>query len=368
MKFIEATEVNTGRQLAWDYARGFAVICMVICHGVMHLGIGYPEDPYYFIADNILGGPVAAPLFMLCLGMGLCFSKRTSPLYMLKRGCKFLIGAYVLSLFRGGLLAILGGMHVGWEVNEVGVDYADMALKANLIVDILQFAGMMFLFFALALWLRLNNWVLLACGIAFQLTGHLFEGYEGSNGITTALWGLLIPSGEVDPEECLSCFPFLIWAIYPIVGYLFGQLLRRVSDLEAFYRHIFVAASVLLALYAAVTAAWGLFPFSPSYYWHTLPEAFFFVALDLWVVALFHWLTPRLPRLVHSVLVNLSLDITRVYCVSWCLILWIRIPIQVNYDMRGIEPLYAYLPAIAILVASHFIQKWAKKNVEQHIL
>lgn len=362
MSLLSPTETNTGRQLALDYARGFAVICMVLCHAVMHLGIGYDEDPLYFFADEILGGPSVAPLFMICLGISLCYSRHTSPLYLLKRGIKYLLGAYLLSFLRGGLLAIMGGMATGWDNNEVGVDYADMALKANMIVDILQFAGVMFLFLALALKLKLNNWMMLAAGILFQLVGHCFEAYDAGNGYATALWGLLIPSGDVDPDICLSCFPFTLWAIYPIIGYIFGQYLRRISDLDFFYKRAFIASGALTLLYFIILFIWGNRPFSPSYYWHTLPEAFFYLALDLFIISAFHLLIPRMPHFLHTIFVNYSYDITRVYCVSWCLILWIRIPIQVNYDMRGIEPLHAYPIAFVILIASFFIQKWAKRK------
>ena len=354
---IGNTEVNTGRQLALDYARGLAVICMILCHTVLHLSTGYADHPLFRFGDEALGGPTTAPLFMICLGIGLCYSRNTTPGYLLRRGIRLLLGGYLLNLCRGGLFLLIAGLAFDWKIEGVDADLPAFTLYACMIGDILMFAGITFMFFALVVRLRVSNWLLAVLAIVFQLVGHLFEQYDAGNAIVTSLWGLIIPSGAKDYEDCMACFPFLLWALYPIFGYLFGQKLRRVTDLDVFYRRIFLVTAPITVFYAVLNVVYGIRPFSDEYYWHTLGDAFFFLALDLMIISGFHLLIPYMPGWVHTPLCNLSHDITRVYCVSWCLILWVGIPLLALTDMEGIHPAWAYLPGVLFVYASYYLQK-----------
>lgn len=363
---LSKTPVNTDRQFALDYAKGLAIFFMIICHAIIHLSMGYRGTVAYNIGNSILGGPSTAPYFMVCLGIGLVYSRRTSPGYLLRRGIQFLLGAYLLNLCRGGFFLLLAGGLLGWtpEENGVDVDFAGEAFFSIMIVDILQFAGVTFLFFALALKLKLRNWMMLALAILFQVVSHFFEQYRTGNDFATALLGLLLPTGNIDEEECLSCFPFLVWAIYPVVGYLFGQLLQRVNDLDRFYKWIFWPTLVLSFSYFAIMITMGkMLPFSNAYYWHNLIEVFFYLCIGFCILAAFHLYSRNLPQILFKPLTPFSRDITRVYCVSWCLILWMRMAIQLTYDERGLDPIYVYLISVPIIVASYYIQKWAKKII-----
>lgn len=359
--------VNTGRQFALDYAKGLAIIYMVICHTVMYYSVGYRDTTSFIIADSILGGPSTAPYFMICLGIGIVYSHRTTPAYLFKRGLLFLFGSYVLNLVRGGLPVIGSGLALGWsaEENGVGVDLAEEAYFACMIVDILQFAGLAFLFFALALKLRLKNWMLLAIAILLQLVSHLFEGYQAGNAYVTALLGLLIPSGTVVEDSCISCFSFTVWLIYPVVGYLFGQLLQRVTDLDRFYRRIFWPTLVLSFTYFGIMITTGkMLPFSNAYYWHNLIETVFYLCIDFCILSAFHLYARNLPQFLFRPLTPLSRDITRVYCVSWCIIVWTSMVIRLFYE-DGVDPLLGYLAAVLIIIASYYLQKLAKVYFSQ---
>lgn len=359
------TPVNTGRQFALDYAKGLAIIFMIICHTIMHISMGYRGTVAFNIGNSILGGPSTAPYFMICLGVGIVYSQRTSPLYLFKRGLKLLFGAYLLNLCRGGLTIFLLGALLGWspEENGLDLDLGEECFYANMIVDILQFAGMAFLFFSLALWLKLKNWMLLALALVFQVISHFFEGYRAENEYVTALLGLIIPSGSIEEEDCLSCFPFLVWAIYPVVGYWFGQILQRVTDLNRFYRIIFWPTLVLSLIFIAILIIKGkMMPFSNAYYWHNLIEVFFYLCIDFCILAAFHLYSANLPQILFKPLTPFSRDITRMYCVSWCIIIHLRMVIQLVYDERGLAPIYTYILSVLVIVASYYIQKKFKKS------
>ncbi len=362
MNLLASKEINTGRQVLLDYARGIAIIGMVICHTVMRFS---PEanDLGYFIADNYLGGPIAAPLFMICLGVGICYGQHTSAWDLLKRGLMLLIGSYVLNLIRGGWFAWLGAFATGDPMLH------EHAIFATFIVDILQFAGMAFLFFSLMTSLKANWIVQLALAIVLNLIGPMFERYDAGDPIITALWGLLIPSGVGDPDECLSCFPFTQWIIFPCFGVAFGRILRRVTDLKLFYRYILYVTSALMLVYLAFNIAWGLYPFSNGLYYRShLLDCLAYIALDLWVLALIYFTEPYMPKSWMSKLDNFSHNITSIYCISWCLILWFSIPVTFILGKRDTNSLLIYPIGVFILFLSNFIaNKWkarrmAKKN------
>ena len=62
-------EVNTGRQIELDIAKGFAILFMIWVHTAETFSAGTGLG--YEIVDNFLGGPFAAPVFMVCMGIGM---------------------------------------------------------------------------------------------------------------------------------------------------------------------------------------------------------------------------------------------------------------------------------------------------------
>lgn len=352
-----STEVNTKRQIALDHARGLAIIGMVMCHTTLRFS---PEanDLGYFIADNFLGGPIAAPLFMICLGIGLCYGTHNTPKELLKRGLLLLIGSYVLNLIRGGLLAWLGAFVTGDPTLH------EHAIFATFIVDILQFAGVAFLFFSLMFWMKVHWFVQFILAVALNLIGPFYEQYDTGNAIYTALLGLLIPSGNFTEDECIACFPLSQWIIFPCFGVLFGRMLRRVKDMKLFYRNLFCFTSVLMVFYAGCNIKWGLMPFSNgNYYWSHLPDCIMYIALDVWVISIMHFINPHMPKVIMNKLENYSHNITSIYCISWCLILWFSIPIVFILEKKNLNSWLTYPIGLVILFLANYIaNKWKSRR------
>jgi len=360
---FDNSAVNAGRQVALDYAKAIAIICMVICHTVLYLSVGFNEDMAFRFADNVLGGPTVAPLLMVCMGIGICYSRRTSPHYLFKRGIKFLLGGYLLNLARGGGFALLGGLLLGWSPaeNGIGVDLAELSFYANMIVDIFQFAGCALLFFSLVVWLNINKWVLLAIGIVMHLVGNQFESLDFGNPYVTALAGVVWPTGVKTDVMCVSCFPFVLWAIYPIFGYVYGKILLRVTDVDRFYRYMLPNVGAVSIVYIMIISVMGPHPFSETYYWHSLVNVFFYLSLVMFMISACHVFSAYMPRLVTPAVHCFSHNLTRIYCVSWCLVIWVSLPYQIFVDEKGTCPVYSYVVGIAIFVASWYLQRQSRR-------
>ena len=130
-------EINTGRQIGVDMAKMFAIFFMVIIHTFeggdadMETGLGY-----FF--DSIAGAQFGAPVFMLCMGIGLTFSRKNDAATMMRRGVMLFVAGYVLNIIRALPFLIL------WLINS-DEEYITDTVHALTDVDIFQFAGTAFL-------------------------------------------------------------------------------------------------------------------------------------------------------------------------------------------------------------------------------
>ena len=62
-------ETNTGRQKETDMAKGFAIIFMIWVHVLLECTAGHDLGVWPMLVDDIFGGPFAAPVFMVLMGL-----------------------------------------------------------------------------------------------------------------------------------------------------------------------------------------------------------------------------------------------------------------------------------------------------------
>jgi uncharacterized membrane protein len=70
---------NAARQPELDMARGLAVFFMIAVHVLEILGDTALAETGPGIVIGFLGGPPAAPVFMMLLGVGIVYSARATP-------------------------------------------------------------------------------------------------------------------------------------------------------------------------------------------------------------------------------------------------------------------------------------------------
>lgn len=351
MKLFSNTEVNTGRQPELDMAKGFAIVAMIICHTVLIYAMN-GTGPGAVIADKVLGGPIAAPLFMIAMGIGICYSRHSSSLEMVRRGFGLLVSAYLLNLVRGGIPVLFGSLVMGREVMSPYVVWAVM------VGDILQFAGLAFMFLGVAKKMEVSDLRLALIAIICAVIGGVCTGYDTGNDAVNALFGLFFAAGDAEGLGNVSAFPFLNWIIFPVFGLVFGKMLRRCNDTSRFYAIITAITLPLTMFYVWYSSRHGFFPFSEGhYFWPTLVESMFFISLDLLIIAIFFWLSKILPVKIFQPLTCLSRNINSVYCISWVIICWTGLPIVFLLDY-ALNPWYAYPIGIAIAAISYYLAKW----------
>lgn len=214
--------VNKGRQDELDIAKGMAIIFMVWCHTLRTLG-GNTESILGFFVDGILGGPFAAPVFMISMGIGINFSRRSTPKYMAIRGLKLLFYAYLLNFCRYTVPSII--LYLITKKDEfiscIGNDFGE--------VDILQFAGISFILFAIFKKIKIPDFFLLSTAELLSLFGTLLKD------ISTKITWLNCILGLFWKAQNRSYFTLFHWLIFPVVGYFLGDLIKKCTDKKYAY-------------------------------------------------------------------------------------------------------------------------------------
>ena len=299
-------EVNTGRQLELDIAKGFAIIFMVWVHVFEELSPSTSGGLYTL--TEIFGGPFAAPVFMICMGIGMGFSRNNAPKDLFKRGLSLLWVGLILNVCRFVIPDLI--KYAGTGNSAYLYDTIQMFS-----VDILQFAGLAFLFFALAKKLKLNNIVLVVVGLGASVLGMLLSSISSGNTLADMFLGYIWGTAN------WSYFPFLSWIIFPIYGYIFSTFLRRCIDKRKAYLIITPLCLVIMLGYAYITATKGLMYFSNGSYYHlSVVDSVFFCVLGTLVFGICFWLTQLLSRCGFVTFCRFSKNINTIYCIHWVLI------------------------------------------------
>ena len=214
---MSTERINAGRQHELDVAKVLAILYMVVIHVYEEMGAvpwWTPPDSLFRIVMEFLGGPLAAPVFMFAMGVGMVYTKCRNPRAFAKRGLRLLVASYLLNVVRMTvpfyLARLAGDSWGGWTVvDTIGL------------VDILQFAGMAFLLMALLEKCRVGRGWIVAV--------RLFH------------------------TNSTVCFPLTLWFVYPAFGVLFGEYLLDVRDKKKMYGRIaMVSAAVFVALCAGM--------------------------------------------------------------------------------------------------------------------
>ena len=319
--YISLEHVNKGRQYEVDCVKFFAVIFMVCIHIYEQLGsYDYHNNlPTGFFCNAIefLGGPMAAPVFMFAMGIGMVFTRHNSPKDFVKRGFKLLSMGFLLNFFRETLLEILGNL-------ILGMDYSfEYIADGFLNIDILHFAGMTFLAAGLMKKAKINSKTMLVIGIFFQAIGIWFSRLTFSSVITGNLLGLLFPTGEK------VAFPLSLWCLYPLSGILFGEYLQKVLNKEKFYRILIIAGSAvsvamiscLLFIGYDIRLIYALC--DNSYYHQNFIGVIFIMPFVVLSLGISYFLFKGIGQTKLGVFISFcSKNLNMIYIIQWLLIAW----------------------------------------------
>ena len=225
-----------------DCVKAFAVIYMVCIHVYEQLSVFdyanvMPDTPYR-IAIEFAGGPLAAPVFMFCMGIGMVYTRHNKASDFLKRGLKLLITGYALNFFRQTLLQLIGLL--------IGID-TDLDIIGGLLnVDILEFAGMSFIVIGLMKQIKVKTYVMCIIAILLQAISIRAVNLNIGPMVLQCIIGLILPTGK------WVAFPLGLWLIYPVSGMLFAEKLKDITNRSELYKKLIAVSSAFFVAYTGV--------------------------------------------------------------------------------------------------------------------
>ncbi|GGG81530.1 heparan-alpha-glucosaminide N-acetyltransferase domain-containing protein [Paenibacillus radicis (ex Gao et al. 2016)] len=306
---------NVGRQNELDVARGLAVIFMVLIHMLLELSNrSTQEESIYGILTQLLGGVPAAPVFMFLLGVGIIYSRKNTPGLLVKRGLTLVAAGYILNLFRSVIPAWINTF-LGFE-SPVAV--SNLVYENLFYIDILQFAGLAMLFFAVSLYFNFSireYMLVLLLFMIFNLFMLPYIPYYEATAVapfTALLFG-----------NDFSYFPFFTWIAYPIGGYLFGTYLIQTGNKFEFYKRVFKVTSIILVAYSVCVVLFNFptgYESDSSYYHHTIIVNLVYILFILFWISILYFISNKLHGLGWTFLKSASALTTEIYFIHFLFI------------------------------------------------
>ena len=312
-RIFSSQRINTGRQPEVDLLKAFSIIMMIVTHVIDELYIGYEVHTPFMVINDILAQSIGAMGFMICMGIGVVYSRAASPDSYIRRGISLLMTGQLLNIVRYTLPGAITFMMTGEESVR---DHCMLTFSS----DILQFAGLFFLCMALFKHLKLKSGHIFAISVAGNIIGMFL-----TLKLNTGFYGVDQFIGLFFFTETESYFPFFHWLIYPAFGMVLGDILQHVKDKKRFYGYCLVPGMLVWALYYYI----GIFVEQDvlKFYneWQSMAyvniaDALLQLICNFAMLCLFYFLSvPAVPNVMKGA-GFISKNINRFYCVHLALI------------------------------------------------
>jgi len=357
---VKEEKVNLGRQREFDLVKALAIFFMVIIHVYEELAnVDYSvacTEPFDIILQ-FLGGPLAAPVFMFAMGLGISYSSHREPKDLIKRGIGIFFFAYLLNIIRYTIPEIIT------EIMSEGIENLEYKtiFAATFFIDILSFAGLTFIFTGL-----FKKWKVPVIGVVIialfmQAAGFVITSYVVFHNVfTKCFFGLFVKSSTY------SYFPFFQWYLYPALGLLFAKYLRHIEDTDKLYGGILLFSAAFLCAFLASLSYIGydirsLFTLADELYYNQSLLHTIFSLLSMAIeLSLVHFLLKviHLPKL-EKVIAFMSSNLNNIYIVQWIIIGWLEY--FIIYDETLLEKEWVIPMGLLLVVVSTLIVLVYKK-------
>ncbi|MBR6222099.1 MAG: hypothetical protein IKQ71_01530 [Lachnospiraceae bacterium] len=258
-------------------------------------------------------------VFMICMGFGIG-GGRQNPDSILRNGIQFLLIGAILNIFRWLIPGIIQDLIIHTPlINDI-----NFCLQS----DIYYFVGIFFVFYSFLLRLKIKTpGLVMISVITLTINTILTPILHGSikNPTVACLLGNLVYVDET------SCFPLLSWAIFPTVGILLGEMLKKSDEeqRENFMKRIFDFSAVLFISFTVFLWNYHIdiekSLVSPANEYITdLPNVILLLSLALFLISLTYYLCKKIgASKFMGFMLKISAFIIPFYMVQWIIIAWI---------------------------------------------
>lgn len=307
--------MNKKRQLEIDIAKGLAIFFMFLVHCYENYGADSIQHQGFFShLVFFLGGPLAAPVFMFCMGVGMVYTRKQSSKEFLKRGLSLFLIGYLLNFVRDFIpYTIQGYMHHDSSLSQTAWDYL-------LCTDVLPFAGLAYIFMGLFKQSKLKDNRLILFYAICAITNVFLSPIKLESRVLASITGLLWASWDC------TWFPFLSWIAFPIAGYLFGKQLMNHQNVDDYYKKSLTWSGLLffpllIVMYGLNINCGALDGFFDMEFFHMnwFGNIMTLDVVILWI-SFWHFANENLPKIMKNTLTRWSKQINTMYIVQWVFI------------------------------------------------
>ena len=241
-------EINTGRQVEFDYMKGLFIPMILLIHSFQMMGGASSQVPAYKVA-YILATMTGSAIFLFVLGLGSTYSRRTNA-QLVRDGLKLLVYELIWNVLALSLPMVIGqalrsllGMETAWKIT-----WERMPMMIEYI-NIFFIAGISYLLLALLRQIKTPTWVYFALAILMMFVNpYLFM--DGKSTGNTMLDYVLTMFAGGRPAVSLCCLAHIP---YVLLGVGFGRVLRRTTNKARLYSLIAMPAAVIAVVYVLHT-------------------------------------------------------------------------------------------------------------------
>lgn len=234
-------EINTGRQIEFDYMKGFFTPMILLIHAFQIL-VGAGEHVGAYKIVYILATMTGSAIFMFVLGLGSTYSRRTNA-QLVKDGAKLLLwqllwnvlamaAPLVIAQALRGLFGFETAWASTWELMPVMLQY----------INVFFIAGVCYFLLALLRYIKTPDWAYFALALAFIFVNPCIYMYDKRTGIAALDYVLTMFVGDRAAISlcCVSHFP------YALLGVGFGKVLRRTENKTRLYKIVALPSALLV--------------------------------------------------------------------------------------------------------------------------
>ena len=354
MSYLAKDKINRGRQPEIDCLKAFCIVFMILLHA--YENCAEEPDGFYNVLVFIESF-TGAGAFMICMGLGMRYSRSQSPKDYLSRGFALLTVSQFLNLLRDSLPCLIAFWCTGEKY---------FVANALLIfqTDILTFAGFAFFLIALLKQLKVPDKAILGLGLAMNLATFALSTVFRTTGnylIDQFIGFFIITDAE-------AYFPLGSYFVFVAFGYALGGLYPRIKDKDRLSTRVLLVCGPIAAVYYGLRLSVP-FPLLPEFFSierYVMTPATDAVALCLMsvcVLAVFHKLLclgrGEPPRFVK----HLSGHINQYYCISYVFFTPMGTVLMALKGELMPGTILPLLYGLFVLAACYFIIEWNERRL-----
>lgn len=233
-------EVNTGRQIEFDYLKGIFMLFIFLVHAFQATG---SEFGPFFSCIYIFSTMSGAAIYIFVLGFGVSYSDRTTPGRLAKIGIILVVYQYLSNLLYVLTLTIPYFFVRNTLSAEGAENHSFYVWVFAQYLNIFFISGIIYLVLALLKKLRLPVFGYVVLAVIFAVLAPILYGTEVDIPVIGYITTMLIG------EAPFVSFTPLCFISYALIGVAVGKMYRRIADKSLFYKRLITICIIIIVLW-----------------------------------------------------------------------------------------------------------------------